>query len=143
MAVSMEDLVMLDPIVTLACRHIVREGTSLRLRAPEVVEAELRQLSGTPRAATAVLGLVALAAHVEVDLGASAVASAVLAMAARAAGAAEQALEVVHDARADRAHAARARLMTFTGRAHAAPVRGAATAGSVRLSAVHVPAVFR
>jgi hypothetical protein len=133
---------MLDPIVTLACRHIVREGTSLQLRAPEVLEAELRQLSGTPRAATAVLGLVALAAHVEVDLGAPAVASAVLAIAARASGAAEDALEAVHDARADRAQAARARLMMFTDRARPAPRRGAST-GGVRLSAVHVPVVFR
>lgn len=140
---SMEDMAMLDPIVTLACRHIVREGASLRLRAPEVVEAELQRLRGTPRAATAVLGLVALAAHVEVDLGASAVASALLAMAARAAGAAEEALEVVHDARADRAHAARARLMVFTGRAHPTLRRAASTSGGVRLSAVHVPAVFR
>jgi hypothetical protein len=141
--VSVEDMVMLDPIVTLAYHHIMHEGTSLRLRAPEVVEAELRRLRGTPRAATAVLGLVALAAHLEVDLGASAVASAVLAMAARAAGAAEDALGAVHDARADRAQAARARLAAFNDRARPALRRAASTSGGMRLSAVHVPTVFR
>lgn len=134
---------MLDPIVTLACRHIVREGASLQLHAAEEVEAELQSLRGTPRAATAVLGLVALAAHVDVDLGAPAVARALLAMAARASGAAEDALEALHDASADRAQAARARLLAFTDRAPPAPRRGGAAHGGVRVSTLHVPAVFR
>lgn len=134
---------MLDPIVTLACRHIVREGASLQLHAPEVVEAELQSLRGTPRAATAVLGLVALAAHIDVDLGTPGVARALLAMAARASGAAEDALEGLHEASADRAQAARARLLAFTDHAPPAPRRGGPADGGVRLSTLHVPAVFR
>lgn len=133
---------MLDPIITRLAQHIVRDGASLRLHAPEVVEAELERLRGTPRAASAVLALVALAAHVEGDLGDVTLADALLALAAHGSGAAEVALTALHGDRADRARAARARLVAFTGAHPAAPV-AIATGDRVRVGAMHTPTVFR
>ena len=138
----------LHPIAQKASRLFTGAGPQLQLPAgaEDQLVQDLEGLRKTRQLAWAVRSLVALAAHVELDLNAARCADALLRVAASASGEVHQRHDAHTTRRQDRAKAKEQGFYRFSDRRQRtrAPSFGArAPAGAIRASMLSIPAVIR